>query len=121
MRVFVFVLLLLVAAKVGIQQYLASTTKDEIIVAAYRDRAVAACRNAARNTLLELSNSWTPPREMRVVIGKGTLDVGLWQIDNALWQTRYKTPYLVFPIVDAPTPIYCQFNIAQGAASLIRL
>jgi len=121
MRVFVFVLLLLVAAKVRTQQYLASTAKDELIVAAYRDRAVAACRNAARNTLLELSNAWTPPREMRVVIGKGTLDVGLWQIDSALWEARYRTPYLVFPILESPKPIYCQFNIAQGAASLIRL
>jgi hypothetical protein len=121
MRVFVFVLLLLVAAKVGTQQYLVSTAKDEIIVAAYRDRAVAACRNAARSTLLELSSSWTPPRDMRVVIGKSTLDVALWQIDSALWETRYKTPYLIFPILDAPKPVYCQFNIAQGAASLIRL
>lgn len=121
MRVFVLVLLLLVAAKVGTQQYLVSKTKDEIIVAAYRERAVAACRHIARSTQLELPASWTPPREMQVVVGKSTLDVGLWQIDNVLWETRYKTPYLLFAIKNEPHPVYCQFNIAQGAASLIRL
>ncbi|MGE0768787.1 MAG: hypothetical protein AB7L90_20285 [Hyphomicrobiaceae bacterium] len=121
MRIFVFVLLLLVAAKVGTQQYLVSTAKDEIIVAAYRERAVSACRDAARSTRLELSSTWSPPREMRVVVGKGTLDIALWQVDNVLWETRYKTPYLLFPMQDAPKPVYCQFNIAHGAASLIRL
>lgn len=121
MRVFVFVLLLLVAAKVGTQQYLASTAKDEVIIAAYRERAVAACRTAARSTHIELAASWTPPQEIRVVVGKSTLDVALWQIDNVLWETRYKTPYLLFAMMETPRPIYCQFDIAQGAASLIRL
>lgn len=121
MRVFVFVLLLLVAAKVGTQQYLVSTAKDEIIIAAYRERAVSACREAARTTHLELASSWTPPRAMSIVVGKSTLDVALWQIDNALWETRYKTPYLLLPMQDAPKPVYCQFNIAHGAASLIQL
>jgi len=121
MRVFVFVLLLLVAAKIGTQQYLVSTAKDEIIVAAYRERAASACREAARATRLTLAASWTPPRDIRVIVGKSSLDVALWRIDNELWSTRYKMPYLLFPMQDAPKPIYCQFNIAHDAASLIRL
>jgi len=121
MRVFVFVLLLLVATKVGMQQYLVSTAKDEIIITAFRERAASACREAARTSRLELPPSWLPPRDMRVVVGKSTLDVALWQIDSVLWEKRYKTPYLVFPMRAAPNPVYCQFNIAHGGASLIRL
>ncbi|MGD9804602.1 MAG: hypothetical protein AB7O71_07630 [Hyphomicrobiaceae bacterium] len=121
MRVLVFVLLLLAAAKVGTQQYLVSATKDEIIIAAYRERAVAACRDVARTTRLELAASWAPPEDIRVVIGKGTLDVAIWQIGNTLWETRYKAPYLMFPMKMVPRPVYCEFDIAQGAASLVRM
>jgi len=121
MRVLVFVLLLLAAAKVGTQQYLVSTAKDEIIITAYREQAINACRDAARATRLEVTAAWATSDEVRVVVGKSTLDVALWQIDNALWQTRYRTPYLLFTMSNAPQRILCEFDIAQGAASLMRM
>lgn len=121
MRVLVLVLVLLAAAKIGTQQYLASTAKNEIIIAVYRDRALSACREAARAMHLDISGAWAPTDDIRVMIGKTSLDVALWQIDNALWQARYKNPYLVLAMKEAPQPVYCEFDIAQGAASLFRM
>ncbi len=48
MRILVIVLVLLAAAKIGTQQYLIASAKNEIIVAAYKERAVGACERAAK-------------------------------------------------------------------------
>ncbi len=121
MRVLVFVLLLLAAAKVGTQQYLTSAAKDDVIIAAYRERAMTACRDAVRAKRIDVQTASISADDVRVVVGKSTLDVALWQIDNALWQTRYKTPYLLFTMKSASQSVYCEFDIAQGAASLVRM
>ncbi len=52
MRGLVIVLLLLAAAKVGYQQYVVSTAKTEIIVAAYRDKGAGACERASKLNLI---------------------------------------------------------------------
>ena len=121
MRVLVLVLTLLAAAKIGTQQYLIASAKTDIIVSTYRDRAVGACREAARSKRIEVPASWSSSGAVRLVIGKSNLDVSLWQIDHSLWQTRYKSPYLIFTISEFPRRIYCEFDIAQGAASLIAM
>jgi hypothetical protein len=121
MRVLVLVLTLLAAAKIGTQQYLIASAKTDIIVSAYRDRAVGACREAARSRQLAVPASWSTQGPVRLVIGKSNLDVALWQVDHNLWQKRYKNPYLIFTISEAPLRIYCEFDIAHGAASLITM
>ncbi|MEZ5817512.1 MAG: hypothetical protein R3D44_10550 [Hyphomicrobiaceae bacterium] len=121
MRFLVFVLVVLAASKVATQQYLISTTKNEIIIAAYKDRAVTACREAARARRLAIPASWAPASDIRVVIGKSSVDVALWQVDNVLWQARYKAPFLVVPVEAPPHGLFCEFDIAQGAASLVRM
>ncbi len=121
MRVLVLVLTLLAAAKIGTQQYLIASAKTDIIVSAYRDRAVGACREAARSRQIAMPASWSAHGAVRLVIGKSNLDVALWQIDHRLWQTRYKSPYLIFTISEAPLRIFCEFDIAHGAASLITM
>lgn len=121
MRVLVIVLTLLALAKIGTQQYLVATAKTDIIVSAYRDRAVGACKEAARARQLAVPASWATQGPVRLVIGKSSLDVALWQVDHNLWQKRYKNPYLIFTISEAPLRIYCEFDIAHGAASLITM
>lgn len=120
MRVLVIVLALLAAAKIGTQEYLVASAKNEIIIAAYRDRGVGACKEAARLKRLDVPSLATT-RDVRLVIGKGSLDVSLWQVDNALWQSRYKSPYLLFTLSEKPQRVYCEFDITQGSASVIRM
>lgn len=121
MRILVLVLVLLAVAKVGTQEYLTSSAKNEIIIAAYRDQALGACREAARAKKLDVAYVGDSGRDVRLVIGKGSLDVALWQVDHALWQTRYKSPYLLFTLSDRPHRVFCEFDITQGSASVIRM
>jgi hypothetical protein len=121
MRVLVIVLALLAAAKIGTQEYLVASAKSEALVAAYRDRALGACREAARSRRLEVSQIADVNRDVRLVIGKGSLNVPIWQVDNALWHARYKSPYLLFTLSEKPQRLLCEFDITQGSASVIRM
>lgn len=121
MRVLVLVLVLLAAAKIGTQQYLITSTKNEIIIATYRDRAVDACRQEARTKKLDFPVAWSGRDDIRLVIGKASLDISLWQVDHALWQARYKNPYLLFESGPPKHRLFCEFDIAQDTASVMRM
>jgi len=121
MRVLVIVLTLLAAAKIGAHQYLIGSAKNEIIISAYRDRAVGACREAARAKRMDVPSSWARDGAVSLVIGKSNLDVALWQVDHALWHKRYKSPYLLLSLSEAPLRVLCEFDITQGAAALVAL
>ena len=121
LRILVILLALLATAKVGTQQYLVAAAKSEIIIAAYRDRALNACREAARARKIDMARPSDERHTIRLVIGKGSLDVALWQVDSELWQARYKSPYLLFTLAEAPQQLLCEFDIAQGSASIIRM
>jgi hypothetical protein len=122
MRVLVAFLALLAALKVGTQQYFASAAKTEVIVSAYRERAAGACERATKLQRLDLKAAWTNPTDIRLVIGKGSLDVRLWQLDHALWSARFKSPYLFLTLDGPPSQrVFCEFDIVQNAASVFRM
>jgi hypothetical protein len=121
MRILVFVLVLLALGKIGMQQYLVDQAKSEVIIAAYRDRAVGACTEAATRKRFPFSPLWARATSVRLVIGRANLDVPLWQVDNALWQARYKNPYLLVTMSENPRKIFCEFDIVQGSASVAKL
>lgn len=121
MRILVIVLVLLAVAKIGTQQYLTSTAKNEIIVAAYKDRAVGACERAAKLKNVDVKSTWSQDGEVHLVIGKGNLDVHLWQVDHTLWQTRFKSPYLFLSMREEPQRIICEFDIVHGQATVLRM
>ncbi|MEZ5855623.1 MAG: hypothetical protein R3D67_13100 [Hyphomicrobiaceae bacterium] len=121
MKGLVALLVLLAGSKVLAQHYLTSTAKSEIIVQAYRQRAADACQRAARLQHIGQSNSWAKASDIRLVIGKRTIDVQLWQVDNALWQARFKNPYLILSTGEKPQAVFCEFDVVQGAASVYRL
>ncbi len=121
MRILVIVLVLLAAAKIGTQQYLIASAKNEIIVAAYKERAVGACERAAKLKNVEVKPAWSQDGDVQLVIGKGNLDVHLWQLDHALWQARFKSPYLFLSMREEPQRIFCEFDIVQGQAIVFRM
>ncbi len=121
MKGLVAVLVLLAGCKVLAQHYLTSTAKSEIIVQAYRDRATEACRRAAKLQAIGPDTAWTHPDDIRLVIGKSTINVHLWQVDNALWTAQFKNPYLVLTASEQAGGILCEFDVVQGAASVFRL
>ena len=121
MRALVIVLLLLAATKVGYQQYVVSTAKTDIIVTAYREKGAGACERASKLNLIGPSPVWSKADDVRLVIGKGSLDVSVWQLDHSLWTARNKNAYLFFTLPGRPQKVFCEFDIVQGVASVYRM
>ncbi len=121
MKFGVVFLALLALLKVGYQEYLARVSAHEIIVAAYRERAISACQRDSRGQQLASASAWSSPRSVKLVIGKSTLDVYVWQLDHAHWNARFKNPYLFVTTGEGAGRIHCEFDIVHGVASVMRM
>lgn len=122
MRAVVFFLALLAALKIGHQEYLYRAATQDVIVGAYRDRAVQACQRDTRNASLDLpALAWSNPDSIRLVIGKSNLDVRFWQIDHELWSARYRNAYLHLTTALRSGTAYCEYDITHAAASVHRM
>ena len=142
MRPVVLFLALLAAAKLGHQDYLFRTGTRDAILAAYREHATEACQRQARSLApIVAAQAWASPTAIQLVIGqlvigqlvigqlvigqlvigKNSLDVNLWQVDNALWSARFRNPYLLLTAAEQSGTIYCEYDILNAAASVQRL
>jgi hypothetical protein len=120
MKAIVILLALLVAAKLGHQEYLYRASTREAIIGAYKERAVHACQKDARSVSLGLApQAWSNP-SVKLVIGKGTLDVQIWQVDHEMWNARYRNAYL-FLTPASRSNLYCEYDIVNAAASVYRM
>lgn len=119
LKVAVMVLVLLAAGKVAAQDYLYRTGTRDTLVSIYRDRAIAACQKEPHSQgLVASATVWTKPAEIRLVIGKSDLDVWFWQIDNAMWNARYRNPYLHLATADRFSTLSCEYDIVHGVATV---
>ena len=122
MKAVVFILLVLAGIKLGHQEYLYRSATREAIVSAYKERAAEACRRDARSTLFGLSDrAWTNPPSVQLMIGKSGLDVQFWQVDNKLWNARYRNPLLVLSTGTRGGEVYCEYDIVNAAATVTRM
>lgn len=122
MKSIVFILLLLVAAKLGYQEYLFRIAAQDAMIAAYRDRAAQACQKDARGTQMGISPlSWTNPAAIRLQIGKSGIDVYFWQVDDERWAARYRNPYLLLSAGVRAGTVHCEYDIVNAQASVTRL
>lgn len=121
MRALVFFLALLSIAKVGYHEYMYRLATSEVIVAAYRERAVTACQRDTRGQSIANGAVWSKLDSVKLVIGKGNLDVRVWQVDHALWNARFRNPYLFLSGQENGQRFYCEFDVVHGAASVFRM
>jgi hypothetical protein len=122
MKAIVLLLALLVATKVGYQEYLYRAGAKDAIINAYREHAVQACQKDARGMSLGVNpQAWSNPTSIKVVIGKSTLDVYPWQVDHVMWNARYHNPYLFLTTGKRSSPVYCEYDILNAAASVSRM
>ena len=116
MKTIVFLLALLVAAKLGYQEYLFRSGTRDAIIDAYREHAVQACQKDARSASLGVDRqAWSNPSSIKVMIGKSALDVYPWQTDHALWNARYRHPYLFLTTGKRSSPVFCEYDIVNAA------
>ncbi|MBX9591016.1 MAG: hypothetical protein K2X43_17135 [Hyphomonadaceae bacterium] len=122
MKTVVFILALLAGLKLGHQEYLYRTATRDVIVAAYKDRAAQACQKDGRTAGLGLTpQTWANSSSVTLVIGKSNLDVQFWQVDNQLWNARYRNPFLVLTTGARVGQVYCEYDIVNAAASVHRM
>src|SRR5262245_61841024 len=122
MRLVVIFLALLAAAKLGYHEYLFRTGTRDAIIGAYKEHAVQACQRDARSNGLGLGpQAWASPRSVKLVIGKSSLDVHPWQTDHALWNARYRNPYLLLTVSQGSSAARCEYDITSAAATVSRM
>ena len=96
-------------------------TRDAI-VGAYKGHAAEACQKDARSHSFGLGpQAWADPKSIRLVIGKSSLDVYPWQVDNPMWNARYRHPYLFLTASQRSGTVSCEYDIINAAASVSRL
>lgn len=149
MRVLVLILAALAGIKIWASNQIYRSAAEEVIVAAYRDRAIAACqrdaglkdagpkdaalpRDAKAGASLAQAQSqqahtlaaqgWANPASIRLVIGRRSADVNVnvWDMDNANWQARYKQAYLVLASADPAIKTACEYDVTANQATLVR-
>jgi hypothetical protein len=122
MKTVVFILALLASLKLGHQEYLYRSATREAIVAAYKERAAAACQKDGRTAGFGLTpQAWANAASVQLAIGKTNLDVQFWQVDNALWNARYRNPFLILSAGARTGQVYCEYDIVNAAASVHRM
>lgn len=122
MRGLAIFLALLVSAKLGYQEYLFRSATRDALVVAYKDHAVQACQKVTLTQSLGVNlQAWANPSTVRLMIGKGGLDVYPWQVDHVMWNARYRNPYLLLTAGARGDPAYCEYDIVNAAASVSRM
>ena len=119
MKAIVILLALLAAAKLGYQEYLFRGATRDALIGAYKEHAVQACqRGDHRRGGFE---AWSNPKAIRLVIGKSSVDVYPWQVDDPMWNARYRNPYLLLTASQRAATVSCEYDITNAAASLSRM
>lgn len=126
MRAMVLALALLAGLKVWVQDSFYRSATEDAIVAAYRDRAIAACQKEPQKDARGHSQApsivtWANPTTVRLVIGDTNISVYPWQLDHELWDLRYRHAYLVLSPGEGQAQFLCTYDIAQATAALHRI
>ena len=122
MKAVVILLALLAAAKLGYQEYLFRGATRDALIGAYKEHAVQACQKDARSQTLGVGpQGWANPKAIRLVIGKSSIDVYPWQVDDPLWNARYRNPYLLLTASQRAATVSCEYDIVNAAATLSRM
>lgn len=120
MRTFIIVLVLAVAAKIGLTEWNYRSATEDALIAAYSARASDICRNDARTRGFPPAQPMTRPGEVRLVVGAGDLGVWLWDVGNASWNKRYRTPYLHLSLQTGEATLQCSFDVVRQTAVVTR-
>jgi hypothetical protein len=118
MRNLAILILLLAAAKIGLQEWLYRTSTGNLIVETYQQRAMEVCRRQAPD---ELRASLGQPASVSLKVGRPTVNIWFWQVGDPLWNARFRNPYLLIVSGDRPGSLYCEYDIVHGAASVYRM
>ncbi len=115
LRILVIFVAGLAGLKVWAQDRYYRSIMHEALISAYQDRAATTCQKEALKTQrTKTANPWSGPE---IVIGGHHADVALWDIDNPLWDVRYRHPNLVLK-TGASGDVRCSYDLTAGLAAI---
>lgn len=89
---------------------------SDAILAAYGEKARATCqREVVRQAPAAYASLKLKPSG--VVIGSPNVRVAFWDIDNPLWEVRYRNPHVMLT-AEPITDLRCAFDVTAGLASI---
>jgi hypothetical protein len=122
MKTIVILLAVLAAAKIGHHEYLFRISTRDALISAYKGHAIDACQKDPASLTLGLgAQAWSAARSIQLVIGKSTLSVYPWQVDNAQWNARYRNPYLFLTASQRGGAFGCEYDIVNASAFVSRM
>jgi hypothetical protein len=116
MRALVLALALLAGLKVWYQDSVFRDAAEAAVSAAYRAPATLACQKLRQAARVD----WSTIESLHLVAGNRDIPVQFWQVDHALWNARFKNPYLVIKAAGDEGRVVCTYDIASGQAALTR-
>ncbi len=117
LRALVIALALLAGAKIWAQERLFREGAGEALLAAYRERAMAACQSEQPVTRVAANTPlWTRPASVDLVIGRANADVHIWQFNSDLWPARFRHPHVLLTLGGGDPPPTCAYDVIEGRA-----
>ena len=122
MRTIIVILVLLAAGKVAAIEWLHRSASDDVIINAYRPRAVEACGVDARRFAVAGGDSvWTSDATIHLEIGPRNNAVRFWQVDHPAWTTHFRNPFLYLEAGPPAARLRCEYDIIKGAPTAAKL
>jgi len=118
-RVLIVTTALIVVGKLGLHEYVRQDALHNVIVNAYQEHALAACRQRAGPTIERAI--WAQTTNARVAIGKSDFNVHLWQTDHHLWNARYRNAYIYITVDEPDAQVHCEYDITNDIAIVYQL
>lgn len=111
---------LIAVAKLAIHEWNYRAAAEGALLAAYADHAAETCRNDARARGYPQPATAGRPDDVKVVIGSSEVNVWFWDVGNAQWIKRYRTPYIQIQMPSLGTWLRCSYDVAQRTAVITR-
>ena len=114
-------LAILAMAKVTTLQWLHRSASDDVIVNAYRPRALEACGRDARRVFGLDASIWAQATQIHLEIGQRVNTVQLWQVDDPAWPQRWRNPFLHLTAGTNGAQYQCVYDVMAGTASASKI
>lgn len=115
LRTIVVLMAGLAALKVWAQDRYHRAIYHDALVEAYEDKARAAC--GKEMTRLNRTLAGLALHVDAVSIGSPDVRVALWDVDNPLWDVRYRNPHLMMS-AKLSNDVRCAFDVTAGLVTL---
>lgn len=115
MRAVVIILACLAIAKIWAHDHFYRAATNAALIDAFRPQAEKTCAREATKLGAARNARWLLPESGAISIGGNFTSVMIWDVNNPLWDVRYRHPHLTITTT-TPRKLTCSFDLAVGLA-----